>query len=99
MLLLVPRQEMLSRYLARVEGGWGEGVSPSPFIKIYERGRGDPFTPASGPLLPRKDSCAGGSVSADAAVRRTLSVPDTQGRRADAVQTPVPHPPNKLRPS
>jgi hypothetical protein len=39
--------------------GWGEGVSPSPFIKIYERGRRDPFTPAYGPLLPRKDLLAG----------------------------------------
>jgi hypothetical protein len=32
---------------------------PSPFIKIYERGR-DTLTPVSGPLLPpRKDLFAG----------------------------------------
>src|SRR6202789_2260469 len=76
MLLLVPRQEMLSRYLARVEGGWGEGVSPSPFIKIYERGRGDPFTPASSPLLPCSGLFAGLSVQFDLNVhtRRQLQL-------------------------
>jgi hypothetical protein len=44
---------------AGLGGGWGEGVSRPPFIKIYERGTGDPFTPAFGPLSVRKSSFGG----------------------------------------
>ena len=47
------------RTLVRVEGGWGVRAIPSPFIKIYERGRDSPYPPAFGLLLPRNDFFAG----------------------------------------
>ena len=47
-------KKVFPHQLVRVEGGWGEGVSHPPFINLDERGMGDPFTPAFGPLLPHR---------------------------------------------
>jgi hypothetical protein len=47
-----------SSFRAGAGGGWGEGY-PVPFSKDLRKGDGIPLTPASGPLLPRKDLLAG----------------------------------------